>query len=318
MSLTQENFIQLTEHVFYIKMQTNIGVIKIPRGTHTDVYIIDSGNDDVIAQKILEILKNNIPDAKLQAIINTHSHADHCGGNPYIFQQTGCEIWTSKGEASLMEYPEIETALIWGGTAIHDIHSKFLLAKPSHATKIIEEGKDEILKIDEKNQLAIKPISLPGHYMNQIGLLIVDTDGKKSFFMGDAISGRNVIKRYWIQYLLDETKSKESLHKLAQIESDFYVPSHGDLVEDIEGLSELNIIALLETEKLILDILRTPKTTEEILKEVADRNGIKLGISQFVLIGSTLRSYLTGLYEEEKIGWSIEDNILRWHRTELK
>ena len=28
-------------------------------------------------------------------------------------------------------------------------------------------------------------------------------DGKKSFFVGDAVSGRNSLKRYWIQFMLD-------------------------------------------------------------------------------------------------------------------
>ena len=38
-------------------------------------------------------------------------------------------------------------------------------------------------------------------------------------------------------------------------------------------------------------------------------------ISQFMLIGSSLRSYLTYLYTEGRVKWSIQDNKMLWEAT---
>ena len=98
----------------------------------------------------------------------------------------------------------------------------------------------------------------------------------------------------------------------SKIDADFYIPGHGDIVTEIEGIAELNLLAILETEDMILDELKKPKTMEELLKAVADRSNITLKTSQYCLIGSTLRSYLSGLYETGKITYTIEENRMIW------
>lgn len=349
MSETKTELVHLTKHISYLKMPTNIGVISVKnQDDETEIYLVESGNDDKDAQKILESINENFPGAKIKAVLNTHAHADHCGGNEFLREKTGCEIWASKQSAALMEYPELETQLIWGGTPIRDIQSKFLLAKPCKVDRILDENDKieipeirhseqseksenqlestkkssaEILKnlresaFNLPNQVSLQIIPLPGHYIGQTGFLFTDTDGKKVFFGGDSFSGRSAIKRFWIQYLLDETQTKETLHSLSKIKADFYVPGHGEMVSEIEGIAELNLIAILETEDMILDELKTPKTLEEILKAVAERNSIPLKISQYCLVGSTLRSYLSGLYDEGRITYEIQNNKMLWKRA---
>lgn len=308
MGKAEDNFFKLSEHVSYIALPTNIGLISVPsKDGSTKIYLIDSGNDSEIGRILLEFIESKFNKARLVAIINTHSHADHCGANEYLKEKTGCQIWASRGEAALMEFPELETSLIWGGAAIKDLRTKYFLADSCHTDKKFLNN--DTLTIEG---IQIKVFSLPGHYLDQTGFLISDTDGKKSCFLGDAISGRNVIKKYWIQYLLNERKTKESLQKISKIKADFYIPGHGNMVKEIEGLAELNILALLETENLILEELNSPRTTEEILKSVADRNDIQLKLSQYVLIKSTLRAYLSSLFDEGKISYTIENNILHW------
>ena len=314
MSVTSEQLVPLSEHISYLSMPTNLGFIRFFDETGKDcVYLIDSGNDETTGARILDFIRANFPDATLKAIINTHSHADHCGGNSYLVRETGCQVWASRGEAYLMEFPDIETQLVWGGTAIHDIRSKYLLAKPCRVTRVFD-GEEELFLPCEKGRISLKVISLPGHYVDQTGFLLTDTDGKRVMFAGDVLSGRNSIKKHWIQYLLDETKTKESLEKIQTVEADFYVPGHGDVTDNVEGIAELNLLAILETEDMIVDELKTPKTTEEVLKAVADRSGITLKTSQFCLIGSTLRSYLTGLYEGSRIDYVIEGNKMLWRK----
>ncbi len=345
MSIIESQLVNLSENISYLKMPTNTGFIRAKNASGaSNIYLVDSGNDDTSGLRILDFIKENFPEDNLKAVINTHAHADHCGGNAILVEKTGCEVWASKGSASLMEYPSIETQLIWGGTPIHDIRSKFLLARPCHVTKTFSGG--DVIKIpvfqpvaqqteklfsqqdskikknqnhQDKNQneknIILEIIPLAGHYVDQTGFLFTDTDGKKIFFGGDAFTGKTAIKKFWIQYLLNENGTKDSLHKLSEIEADWYVPGHGEIVEEIEGIAELNLIAILETEDMILDELKTPKTHEEILKAVADRNSIPLKVSQYCLIGSTLRSYLAGLYENGKITYEIKDNKMFWKRV---
>ena len=78
---------------------------------------------------------------------------------------------------------------------------------------------------------------------------------------------------------------------------------------------ELNLLAVLETEAMIEDELTKPLTFEEILKAVADRNNIPLKVSQFELIGSTVRSYLSSLYAAGKITYEITENRMLWKKA---
>ena len=100
--------------------QNNLLVIK-----GDDALLIDCGT---VCPTAFYNYKSNI--MKVRNFLVTHSHADHCGGNSYFVEHYNCQLWATKGEAALMEFPELETSLIWGGTPINEMRSKFLLAKP--------------------------------------------------------------------------------------------------------------------------------------------------------------------------------------------
>lgn len=89
--------LELDDGVYVIPGSTNIGVITDVRDSVTDVYLVDSGSSEIDADYILDILHQFFNETEteyvIKAIINTHSHADHCGGNHYIHKQTACEVW---------------------------------------------------------------------------------------------------------------------------------------------------------------------------------------------------------------------------------
>lgn len=312
MTTTGLDFIRLTEHIGYFVGATNIGVISMPQDDRTLIWLIDTPNTVVLTKYLWEQVQSMFTAPKLVAIINTHSHADHCGGNVFLREQTGCRILATKGESALMEVPILQSALVYGGSPIKDIESKYLKADPCRVDQIMSES-----PLDLCDGISVTPIPLPGHYIDMAAMLVDDAQaGKKVCFLADGISGRNVIKRYWIQYLFNEKKFKESLLKIKEIKADSYVPGHGDMVTEIEGLVELNILAVLETEAMIEDALTTPLSFEELLKVVADRNQISLKVSQFELIGSTVRSYLSSLYEDNRITYEIVENRMLWRKAD--
>ena len=75
------------ERTFFIDSPTNMGVYLI---NDHDACLIDSGNDKDAGKKALRLLEAN--GLNLKMIINTHSHADHIGGNHLLEERTGCEI----------------------------------------------------------------------------------------------------------------------------------------------------------------------------------------------------------------------------------
>lgn len=71
--------IQVSDRSYYIQSPAKIGLVRL---NDTDVCLIDSGNDKDAGRKVRQILDNN--NWRLTAIYNTHSNADHIGGNKYL------------------------------------------------------------------------------------------------------------------------------------------------------------------------------------------------------------------------------------------
>ena len=63
---------------------------------------------------------------------------------------------------------------------------------------------------------------------------------------------------------------------------------------------------------VILEICRGGKNFDLILREIFTHYRIAPRMSQYVLIGSTLRCYLTCLQERGKLRFRFENNILIW------
>ena len=305
--IAKESFHALTEHIGYFTGTTNVGlVISGPA-----LFLIDSGDRPEDGEQLASLLRETFPGRRLKAIIHTHGHSDHCGGSKFLKDHTGCEIWAPKTESIFIEHPGIAPDIYWGGRHFDAKEVPiFRTGESCSVDRLLEEG-----QLDEA-AVSFKLVLLPGHFYDQLGVVVTDkTDGKRVYFLGDAFFGIEMIKNYWIPFLQDQRLFRESLCKIEGEAADFFIPSHGSPFdrEKLPALAEINKLVTLETESLILKIIaKKPSSCEEVLKEVADFAGLHMKLSQYVLIGSILRSYISRLYNEGKLVYTMEENRLLW------
>jgi len=293
---------QITDTVYYISNPTNVGVIKDGK----TVILIDSGIDDDVGRRILRILDSEGMYPK--AIINTHSHADHCSANAYIKEKTGAIIYASEIEAEIIQHPYLEPFLLFSGAnPIEDLRNKFLMAKPSPV--------DHIIKNDEKklifDEIELDIIPLPGHSPNQIGIKI---DG--ILFCADSVFSKDVLNRHKIPYCADMDKQRETLNLLRDSNYKFYVPSHAEPTNSIADVVNANLETANSIERYILEALSNRKTTEQVLKAVCDRYSLEVKTAQqYYLINTGIMAHLSSLHKRGVLKLDIRENALCWQKT---
>ena len=126
--------IQAGENTFYIDCPTKLGVFRTPQGA----YLIDSGNSKDAGKRARQMLDTN--GWPLLGILNTHSHADHIGGNRFLQDRTGCKIFAHGIEGAFTEHPILEPAFLYGGCPCRDLRHKLLLAQESRVSPFTDPG----------------------------------------------------------------------------------------------------------------------------------------------------------------------------------
>ena len=279
--------IKLGEKTYYIKNNTNIGVYKLD---DENVILIDTGNDKEAGKKILRIIgKQNW---RVKMIINTHSHADHIGGNNVIQTRTDCDIYSNEIETALINNTILEPAELYGASPLSSLKNKFLYAKESNA------------KVINNNIGNLEIIDLKGHSYDMIG---VKTDDDV-IFLGDALASENTINKYHIFYLYDVKEYLNTLEKLKTLKAKKYVLSHGEVTNNPNELIKANEDKINEIINNIYKILDTSKTFEEILKEIFDMYNLNMNVSQYYLVGTSIKAYLSYLCNDDKITYEFKEN----------
>lgn len=295
-------FHEITNKVFYISDNTNIGVIKV--NDNNDVLIVDSGSDDSKGRRIVKTLKDN--GLHVKYIINTHVHADHIGGNHYIQKHfPEVRIFALRSEISMIENPIYMPYFLYSGAyPIKDLRNKFLLAKSSKVTDVIN---DEEATINIENNL-INIIPLDGHTEFQKGILFDDI-----LFCGDALISEELLEKHKIPVNVNIKNAKNTLLKLIESNYSYYLPSHGTLLENISDLAKANLERIEDIENRILDYIIKEHSTEEIVSYMLyiyelDINNAIL----YYLYNTTIMAFLSYLKDEKKITLTIKNNKTLW------
>lgn len=284
--------IQVGTKTYYIKNPTNIGIYKIDK---ENVYLIDSGNDKDAGRKILKIVEEH--GWKVKGIITTHANADHIGGNKIIQERTKCQIYAHNMERCFTENPVFEPSFLYGGYPFKDLKNKFLMAKESNT-----------LEIENNLPEGLEYFSLKGHFFDMIGIKTDDN----VYFLGDSLFSTETINKYHLFFIYDVKEYMKSLDFLESLDGEIYIPSHCEATESIKELILINRNKILEILNKLVEICSIQKTFEEILKEIFDTYNLVMNPNQYVLIGSTVRSYLSYLYDEGKINFLFKENKMYW------
>ncbi len=288
--------IPVSENCYYIQSPAKIGLV---RTGPDQVCLIDSGNDKDAGRKVRRILDDN--GWKLTAIYNTHSNADHIGGNKYLQTQTGCRVYAPGIECCITRYPLLEPSFLYGGYPFRDLRHKFLMAQESDALYLTEDVLPDGFRI----------IPLPGHFFHMVGF----RTGDDVVYLADCLSGRETIDKYRISFLYDVDAYLKTLETVEKMEAKIFVPAHAEVTDDIGPLARYNRRAVLDIADHIEELCREPSGFEKILQRLFSDYGLIMNHEQYVLVGSTVRSYLSWLKDNGRIEAVFEDNLLLWKRV---
>ena len=287
--------IQVSESSYYIQSPAKIGLVKL---NDTDVCLIDSGNDKDAGKKVRQIL-----DAHgwiLRTIYNTHSNADHIGGNKYLQGQTGCKIYAPGIECDFTRHTILEPSFLYGGYPCKDLRHKFLMAQESEVAYLTEDVLPE----------GFEMIRLPGHFFDMVGFRTPDD----VVYLADCLSSKETLDKYRIGFLYDVAAYLETLKMIQSLSAKMFVPAHAEATADVAPLAQYNMDKVMEIAEHITELCRNPVRFESVLQKLFADYGLYMNFEQYVLVGSTVRSYLAWLKDTGKIRAVFDNNMLLWER----
>ena len=286
--------IQVSDNCYYIQSPSKIGLVKL---NDTEVCLIDSGNNRDAGKKIYKILEAN--GWVLKMIINTHSHADHIGGNRYLQEQTGCKIYAKGIECDFTNHTILEPISIFGAYPPSDLRHKFIVAQESGAQELTDEVLPDGVEI----------IPLKGHSFDMVGLRIGNI-----VYLADCLSSKQTLDKYGIGFIYDVGEYIATLEKVKTLQAKLFIPAHAEPTDNITELAQYNIDKVNEIADKICELCTEPLCFEEILQRLFNHYGLQLNFEQYALCGSTVRSYLAWLKDSGRIAAKFENNMLIWEK----
>ena len=277
----------------------NSGLVETANGLLAVDTGLDRGAGNRIARAADELGR------PLVAILNTHAHADHHGGNAQLVRRLGVPVYAPAVEEAVIREPRYEPVYLFGGAApVSSLVNRFLQAEPSPVDHVFRAG--ETVTIDGR---PLDVVDLAGHSLAQVG---VRAGGV--LFAADGFFGREPLEKHGVPYLVDASRWMETLRALGAMDAAWMVPGHGEPLDDPRETLALNLEVLGRAAAWLLDRLaRGPAGTGDLLAELAAAMGMRIADpTSYVLNRATLLGFLSSFEREGRVRVVIEGGRWVW------
>lgn len=280
---------QINAQVHVVHGAVNMGLVRTDAG----FVAIDTGLDKR-SGKALNALAESL-DAPICAIINTHAHADHYGGNTQVLNKhLQAVVYAPVDEAPIIRRPRFEAEYLWQGTApFADLQNKFLMADPSPVHRTFQTDEEVII-----GNRHFRMIPLPGHAHGQAGVLTAGV-----LFAADAYFDDVVTDKHGLPYMVNLQQTLDSAGNVLTIPAEAYVPGHGEITDRPDAHVNHLVNRHREAVAVLVSMAKEGFTLEQAVQNLCDKFGLHLAAAgAYLLVRTTVGAYLT---------WCVEQGIMK-------
>ena len=281
----------LKGNTYYIDGPTNCGVYILNQ--NKDILLFDTGTQEDGVEILKTIKKHGF---NVKYIVFSHCHSDHSQGSLEIKKEFPNVIMiTSKVERGFFRDPKLDIGFLYGGYPLDEYDGKLM-----HF-----DMNDEIYALD-KLPNSVSYFHLPGHHPGMIGLKTDDD----VYFVADTLGSKELVDKAHILLIYDVKGYLESLDFVESLDSKIVVPSHSVVSQNIAPLVKYNRDNVNKIISVLLDFLHDEHNCTECTSYIFTYFNLKISYNKYMLILSTIRSYLSYLSNKKVIRNYFKDNRL--------
>lgn len=259
--------------------------------------LIDSGQSAAHAREVLRIFREQ--GWVVYAIFNTHGHADHCGGNRFLQESSGCRIYATAIEAAFIENPLLLPYTVYSAYPPKLLMGKFFMPEASRVTHRVEAGSIFI------QGTRFEAIALAGHSLGQLGLITPDG----VFFTGDSLVTPQILQAFPCVFLADVDQQLSTLEKLASGGYASLYLSHGGRAEKADDIIKVNHEVLMNNLKMVESIIQVPRSLEGVVSEFATRQSFEMNRNYYFRLSNTISAMLAYLVNQGQAAIIMQGNV---------
>ena len=292
------SLVSLAPGVHYLPGAVNSLVVEDGRG---GALLVDTGLDDGHARRLLRGLTelNLTP----TGILNTHSHADHHGGNAFILKKfPTVKVFAPPLEDAVITHPILEPITLFGARPPRELQSKFLLAPPSPARLAPEPGLTRI------GGAVVELLEVAGHASMMYAVRVGEV-----LYAADALFGEAALAKHPLTFCADSALQKEAAARLGELEGvRVTLPGHGDPTPDLTGLVAANLAAYARTTAAVLEAVQVGAAgVDDLLVRVCGALGVTMDSAGAVVLNrAVVSAHLTELLEAGQVHLKVHGNRL--------